>query len=89
MVYIQDASKKAIAGTEIIVEWDGNEEHFFTGLKPELGNGYADFAMEIGKIYSLRLATGSVAVSGLSTPPCQDESGNHYWGSIRLIFQQP
>ncbi len=89
MVYVSDSSKKAVAGAEIIIEWDGNEEHFFTGLKPELGNGYADFAMDENKSYSLRLAAGSVAVSGLGAPPCQDDEGNHYWGSVRLRFDQP
>lgn len=89
MVYVSDKSQNAAVGVEIIVEWEGNEEHFFTGLKPELGGGYADFIMDAHKIYSLRLATGSVAVSGLSAPPCQDKDGNHYWGSLRLRFQQP
>jgi hypothetical protein len=89
MVYVSDSSKKAVAGAEIIIEWDGKEEHFFTGLKPELGNGYADFAMDENKNYSLRLAAGSVAVSGLGAPPCQDDDGNHYWGSVRLRFEQP
>ena len=89
MVYVSDSSKKAVAGAEIIIEWDGKEEHFFTGLKPELGNGYADFAMDENKSYSLRLAAGSVAVSGLGAPPCQDEDGNPYWGSVRLRFEQP
>ena len=89
MVYVSDSSKQTVAGAEIIIEWDGKEEHFFTGLKPELGNGYADFAMDENKSYSLRLAAGSVAVSGLGAPPCQDEDGNPYWGSIRLRFEQP
>ena len=89
MVYVSDSSKKAVAGAEIIIEWDGKEEHFFTGLKPELGNGYADFAMDENKSYSLRLEAGSVAISGLGAPPCQDDDGNHYWGSMRLRFEQP
>jgi len=76
-------------GTEIIISWNGNEEHFFTGIKPELGNGYADFAMDPNQSYSLRLATGSTAVSGLSAPSCEDEDGNQYWGSLRLKFEQP
>ena len=89
MIYVTDASQKEIAGIEIIVGWDENEEHFFTGLKPELGNGYADFAMDTNQSYSLRLATGSTAASNLSAPPCQDDEGNHYWGSLRLRFEQP
>ncbi len=89
MVYVSDASQNAVPGAEVIIAWDQQEEHFFTGLKPELGHGYADFAMEPNQVYSLRLATGSTAVGDLSSPPCQDKDGNHYWGSLRLRFQQP
>ena len=89
MIYVKDASQKDVAGVEIIAEWDDKNEHFFTGLKPELGNGYADFTMDTGKTYSLRIATGSEAVTDLSAPPCQDNEGNHYWGSLRLRFLQP
>ncbi len=89
MVFVSDALQKPLAGVEIIVEWSGNEEHFFTGLKPELGTGYADFTMQPNQSYAVRLATGSTAVADLSAPPCQDEAGNHYWGSVRLRFQKP
>ena len=89
MVFVSTSSQKALPGVEIIVSWNGNEEHFFTGVKPELGNGYADFAMVPNQNYSLRLATGSTAVSGLSIPSCENEDGNQYWGSLRLKFEQP
>ncbi len=89
MVFVSDAAQKPVSGAEIVIEWDGNEEHFFTGLKPELGNGYADFSMQPNQSYALRLAAGSTATGGLSAPPCQDSNGNHYWGSLRLKFQQP
>jgi len=89
MVFVSDASQKELSGVEIIISWDGNEEHFFTGLKPELNRGYADFMMEPNQNYSLRLAAGSTAASNLSAPACQDEDGHHYWGSLRLKFEQP
>ena len=89
MVYVSNATQTPLPGVEIIVEWSGNEEHFFTGLKPELGQGYADFTMQPNQSYALRLATGSTAVGNLSAPPCQDSEGNHYWGSVRLRFQRP
>jgi len=89
MVFVTDARQNPIPGVEVIAEWSGNEEHFFTGLKPELGKGYADFSMQPNQSYALRLATGSTAVGNLSAPPCQDTEGNHYWGSLRLRFQQP
>ncbi len=89
MVYVSDSADKALSGVEIVVSWDGQEEHFFTGLKPELGRGYADFTMEANKTYALHLAAGSTAASNLYAPSCQDKDGNHYWGSLRLKFQQP
>ncbi len=89
MVFVSDASQRAMSGVDIIIAWDGNEEHFFTGLKPELGSGYADFLMEPNQEYSLRLALGSTAASNLSAPSCEDDEGNHYWGSLRLKFEQP
>jgi hypothetical protein len=89
MVYVSDAHGKALPGVEIIVSWEGNEEHFFTGLKPELGEGYADFTMQPNKTYALHLAAGSTAASNLYAPSCEDKDGNHYWGSLRLKYQQP
>lgn len=89
MVYVSDSADKPLSGVEIVVSWEGNEEHFFTGLKPELGRGYADFAMQPNKTYTLHLAAGSTTASNLYAPSCQDKEGHHYWGSLRLKFQQP
>lgn len=89
MIYVNDAAQKAIPGVEIVVEWGEEEEHFFTGLKPELGEGYADFAMDPIQNYAVRLADGSSVATNLSPPPCKDDDGNAYWGSIRLRFQRP
>ncbi|MBT7782789.1 MAG: hypothetical protein HN741_07725, partial [Anaerolineae bacterium] len=89
MVFVSDISQKELPGVEIIISWEGNEEHFYTGLKPELNKGYADFLMEPNQHYSLRLATGSTAASNLSAPLCQDDEGNNYWGSLRLKFERP
>lgn len=89
MVYVSDAASKPIPGAEIVVSWDGGEEHFFTGFKPELGNGYADFTITPNTSYTVHLAGGSTVISNLNAPPCQDSDGVHYWGSIRLRFKQP
>jgi len=88
-VEIQDAAGQPIPGAEIIISWEDGEEHVFTGLKPELGNGYADFVMELNVGYSIQLASGSQLVTNLSAPPCQTDGGDSYRGGIRLLFQQP
>lgn len=88
MVEVRNKKRLPIEGQEIIVSWSGGEESFFTGLKPEINNGYADFLMDSNTQYSIRLASGGEAVNGLSAPLCNKE-GEEYLGSIQLIFQQP
>ena len=88
-VEIQDAAGQPIPGVEIIISWEDGEEHIFTGLKPELGNGYADFVMKPNVGYSVQLASGGQLVTNLSAPSCQTDNGDSYRGGIRLLFQQP
>ncbi len=78
-----------ISGVEIIMQWVEQEEHFFTGLKPEIGIGYADFDVIPQIIYTLHIAGGGQVISGLSAPECSDPSGQRYWGSWRLSFTHP
>jgi hypothetical protein len=78
-----------VPGVEVIVSWDGGEDHFFTGLKPEIGLGYADFAMTPGLVYTLRLADGGEPVTDLTAAECETSGGTRYWGAWLLIFEQP
>lgn len=91
-VEARDRSNRPVSGVEVVVEWqEGGEQksnHFFTGLKPELGAGYADFAMREGVSYSLRLEQGSGVVSGIRAEACSPTSGSPYPGSWRLTFRQ-
>ena len=88
-VEVQNAAGQPLPGAEIVISWEDGEEHIFTGLKPELGNGYADFVMKPNVGYTVQLASGSQLVTNLSAPPCQTDSGDSYSGGIRLLFQQP
>lgn len=88
-VNVLDAARKPVPGVEIVINWAGGEEHFFTGLKPDVGNGYADFIMTPDVIYTLRLMQGSAPLTDLSAPSCFLENGGNYWGGVRLQFQQP
>jgi hypothetical protein len=60
-----------------------------TGLKPELGNGYADFSMDPNLTYTVQLGAGSDIASGLSASSCQAPEGETFPGGIKLTFQQP
>ncbi|MCJ7723628.1 MAG: hypothetical protein MUP03_05810 [Anaerolineales bacterium] len=88
-VTISDAANKQVAGMEIIITWDDVEESFFTGLKPEIGNGYADYVMSPSVIYTLYLAAGSDPVPNLRAPSCHAENGDLYWGGLAIEFRQP
>jgi hypothetical protein len=78
-----------IPGQRIRVRWDGGESIFYTGLIPERGPSYADFAMEEGKSYR-------VDMPGLSEPlqqplaavPCNDPTtGERAIITYRVTFR--
>ena len=87
-IEVQDAAEQPVPGIEAIVNWDGGENHFFTGLKPDLGLGYADFVMTPGVVYTLRLAAGSELIPDLETSECEGQENNRYWGTWRFFFTQ-
>lgn len=88
-VLAEDASGAALPGVGVVVSWEGGEDHFFTGLKPELGAGYADFLMTPGVVYSLRMAGGGEIVSDLIAAECETPGGSRYWGSWLVVFARP
>jgi hypothetical protein len=88
-VLVEDQSGVPLSSVEAIVTWDGGEDHFFTGLKPELGTGYSDFVMTPGVVYTIRLAEGSEIVLDLTPSECETPTGSRYWGSWLLRFARP
>lgn len=86
---VLDAAGQGVPGIEVLVLWDTGQDHFFTGLKPELGIGYGDFAMGEGVTYTVRLAESGALVTGLKTETCTDDAGEEYPGSWLLVFVQP
>lgn len=88
-VEVTNSANQPIPGTEIIITWTGGEEHFFTGLKSEISNGYADYLMTPDLVYNFQLAKGGAIVSNLTAPTCSTGGESPNWGGIRLVFQQP
>ena len=89
IVLAESTTGQPLSGVEVIVNWEGGEDHFFSGLKPELGLGYADFAMTPGVVYSLRLADGGQPISDLTPAECETPRGERYWGAWQLLFNRP
>jgi hypothetical protein len=87
-VIVVNSTRQQMQGAEIVITWSSREEHIFTGLKPELGHGYADFLMDPEDVYSLRMALGGDQISNLSSPTCTDADGSPYNGGLRVTFQQ-
>jgi hypothetical protein len=88
-IYVFDATGSPAPGIEMLLGWLGGEEIIFSGLKPDISAGYADFQMTLGIEYVLSLSEGSTRISGLSAPQCPTDNGESYPGSIRLEFRQP
>jgi hypothetical protein len=88
-VQVQDAAGQPVPGVEVLISWEDEQERIFTGLKPELGLGYADFTIASGLTYAVRLAEGGEPVNDLAVQECEAPSGGKYWGSWLLSFTQP
>jgi hypothetical protein len=88
-VDIKDAAGQPVPSVELVVTWDGGEDHFFTGLQPEVGLGYADFTMKPSVVYTIRLADNGQTVDALKAAECVSADGSQYWGSWFLTFVQP
>ena len=88
-VYVVDKDGKSIPGAEVIVTWEDGEDHFFTGMKPAIDLGYADFKMELDVLYNVRMASGGQTVTKISTPNCITDPGVAYKGGDKVIFGLP
>lgn len=88
-IIVYNSNRRQLAGIKIIITWDTGGEEFFTGFKPELGNGYADFEMFPDTSHAVQLAIGSEIATNLVPPTCETSSGETYLGGYKLTFQQP
>ena len=88
-ISVIDSRGHQMPGVEIIITWDGGEEHFFTGFKPDIDNGYADYIMQPNVTYTIRIAESGMPVPNLAAPTCTDSSGQTYTGGLHLTFRQP
>jgi hypothetical protein len=78
-----------LPNTRVIVTWEGGQDLFYTGFYPEISSGYADFSMKPNTIYNVKVGDVGELIQNISAPPCKDDAGNAYWGSIYLRFIEP
>jgi hypothetical protein len=87
-VMVKKNNGEQVPGVPIMVIWDDGDNVFYTGLKPNLGLGYADFEMTPGVSYDLHLVEGGEGVMDLSPQSCTKNDGSTYWSGWLVVFQK-
>lgn len=89
-VYVYEANgSTGVPAQQIRVRWSGDSSIFFTGLKPELGRGYADFLMTEGQNYIVDLPGQSDPIrEALAPVPCNTETGERALITYRVIYRR-
>lgn len=88
-VEVYDKAGTPIFGTPLTATWDGGTNTFYTGLYPQMDEGYADFEMTVDVVYTLQAGIGGEQVGGIQAPQCTRPDGSTYWGGWKLTFKQP
>lgn len=89
MVYVEDANGNGVPGVKIELSLpNGGSTDFYTGLYPEINNGYADFNMSPESTYSMRVGIGGDPISNLVLPQCTGSDGKSYPGSLEITLKQ-
>jgi len=90
-VWVRDADGEPMPNVELLLRWEGGQERFYTGLKPEIGAGYADSGMEKGIQYQLSVVGWASDVAlGLDASPCADSGHAASWDvAFQLTGVQP
>lgn len=89
-VIATDGAGEGIPGVTIQISLGTDpKESFYTGLKPEIGLGYADYSAEPGLTYQLEFPESGLIVSEIEVPTCQNESEESYWGSWEVYITHP
>ena len=87
-VIVKKNNGEQVPGVPIMVIWDDGDNVFYTGLKPNLGLGYADFEMTPGVSYDLHLVEGGEGVMDLTSQSCTKNDGSTYWSSWLVVFEK-
>lgn len=85
-VYVRNVNSIGMAGMPIEVRWGSRQSQvFYTGLKPERGDDYADFEMMPDERYRVGILDEGQPTRELESVPC-DEQGTLI--SYRVVLQQ-
>lgn len=89
-VFATNADGNGVPGVEILISWaPDRQERFLTGLKPEIGAGYADFEAEMGVTYTIEIPESGLVIPDVVITECQPDSGDPYPGSYQIYITYP
>ena len=90
-IYVRDADGEGIRGVQIVVRWPEGEDRFYTGFKPDIDPGYADFEMQPGRVYEVHLVdkNSDIAdnVGNITEQTCPDLPADKR-PSWQVVFQR-
>lgn len=88
-VRVIDPNGTPIPGQPIRVRWDSGESIFFTGLKPERGDDFADFQMESGRQYVIDMpGLANPLNTTLTASECFTAAGDRALTSYEIVFRE-
>ena len=86
-VEVLDDDGVPLQGVQVFIQWDGGSETFFTGLYPEISDGYADYAMLDAVTYQLQVGGTSLFIEDIEANRCELDDGSSYLGGVWLKFR--
>jgi hypothetical protein len=82
---VLDAAEQPMPNVELLIRWRTGDDRFYTGLKPELGVGYADYALEEGESYQVGIVgTESDVAQGIAADMCDEGGALASW---KVVFR--
>jgi hypothetical protein len=86
-IIIVDNSGKPLNGIVIIVNSSESTERIITGLKPENPAGFADYLMDAGMVYSLKIEGAGGVTETFTTAECTTPNGETFTGGWLVQIQ--
>ena len=89
-VSVRDVAGQPEPNVELLIRWTGGEDRFFTGLKPEIGAGYADFDMQEGEGYQVVvIGMESDVARGIVADACVEQGHLASWDIVFQLSSEP
>jgi len=87
-VQVVNTQGNPLAGVKVVIQWDGGQDTFITGLKPDRGAGYADYLLKPNTSYTLLVGEGGLRIGDIQVEDCETSRLERYGGTWLYTFRQ-